>query len=298
MKVMISSILMGALIALPMQHAEAQAQLPPEQVAKNEESARLLESLLQGASEQAQQEAVLRMATVASATGQRTAANSGPPIPPPGPGGSGQITSTNTSPVVYSPPPEPQIVLPVMAILFYIGLGALVLFFGYYIYLQWRTFWDKVLGDPVPPPNPPVQPPDTNGPPSDPYPASLPNGAKAALNVGVSGAASAMDLTRSNWLDTISGNGAKWTNIVQTTLQAKENLTAPWTNFLTVTVWSSSSGAHEILVRDRNFNPVYTNYSKVLTAGSWTHFVGNFERPWTNPAAPPMKLYRLAARPD
>lgn len=46
----------------------------------------------------------------------------------------------------------------------------------------------------------------------------------------------------------------------QTTLQAKDQIEDQWTNFVTLTLWSSSSGNQELLVRNGAGQNIWTNY--------------------------------------
>lgn len=196
------------------------------------------------------------------------------PPPPSSGGGSG---NPGTSPPGM---PKPQFLI-------YLGMAleALVIgVIGYFLWSSWKhgweVFWDKVFNPP--PPTPP--PPQTNSP-----AFSLP--ANVVVSVSDPDAVAGRNITALAYADNNGAFNTTYTNVMQTTIQCTENLQLPFTNFLTFTVWESPAGSL-LRIKDRNFNPIYTNYTRRDASG---HVL--FNTPF-NEALKPLKFYRNAAIPQ
>jgi hypothetical protein len=201
------------------------------------------------------------------------------PNPPPGGGGgSGQVI--NPPPVTVPSNEQPQYLLEILG---EIILGGFIILIGWWFLHSFTRIWDHIFADP--PPTPPA-PPQTNNP-----AVYIPPGGRLIWDIEASSPTSPCigvmgDIRTNGWADPYGGNGAIWTNVLETTIQAREALTAPWTNYLTITLWSSSSGAQELLLRDGSNHAIYTNYSRTLNAV--------FQTPINAFAGSPAKFFRAA----
>jgi hypothetical protein len=167
-------------------------------------------------------------------------------------------------------------------------LGLLIIFAWYFSYcfrmgLDW--WFDNSPPD--------TQPPQTNAP--NPV-ITIPAGTRmvwdiAASSPGVGRVPIAYrDVRTNHWVDRYGPPGAIWTNVIQTTIQAREKLTAPWTNYYTFTIWSSSSKGRELLVRNGAGQPIWTNYIIINSQNPY----GQFSPPIGMFGPSPAKFFRAA----
>lgn len=279
MKKLVSVLMIGVVVTLPAQ------QLSPKQKQQIQaliETQDLVEQTDAAMAQNAQMQAQLHVLT-------------GNPLvrqPPPSPGAGGSNGGPGTDPF----PPHPNfwgLALAILVDAFVVGTIVVIIYSQYNPTFLMNCFaalghlWDKVFGNP--PPDEP-DPENTGG---------VTNLIKRTQFVPLTyvqilsdtNSVAARPCVMSNWMDVKAG--VLFTNVLQTTVQAKETVNGQWTNFYTLTIWDSSK-ASLCLYRDANWNRIGTSY----VFRTWNG------QAWHQPPASIItdmqkqkKFYRLAAIP-